>query len=78
MIEVVGVKKKFRRKKVLDNITFNVTKDDKGNYKVNDLSNSDLEKIHGVYNYDKGKFQNPLLHLIEVLHLLLLLYKKFH
>ena len=34
------------------NITFNVTKDDKGNYKVNDLSNSDLEKIHGVYNYD--------------------------
>lgn len=34
------------------NITFNVTKDDKGNYKVTDLSNSDLEKIHGVYNYD--------------------------
>ena len=34
------------------NIIFNVTKDDKGNYKVTDLSNSDLEKIHGVYNYD--------------------------
>ena len=34
------------------NIIFNVTKDDKGNYKVIDLSNSDLEKIHGVYNYD--------------------------
>ena len=34
------------------NITFNVTKDYKGNYKVTDLSNSDLEKIHGVYNYD--------------------------
>ena len=45
-----------KMKKVTDtveyNITFNVTKDDKGNYKVNDLSNSDLEKIHGVYNYD--------------------------
>ena len=34
------------------NITFNVTKDDKGNYKVVDLSNSDLEKIHGIYNYE--------------------------
>lgn len=45
-----------KMKKVTDtveyNITFNVTKDDKGNYKVNDLSNSNLEKIHGVYNYD--------------------------
>lgn len=45
-----------KMKKVTDtveyNITFNVTKDDNGNYKVNDLSNSDLEKIHGVYNYD--------------------------
>ena len=45
-----------KMKKVTDtveyNITFNVTKDDKGNYKVNDLSYSDLEKIHGVYNYD--------------------------
>ena len=45
-----------KMKKVTDtveyNITFNVTKDDKGNYKVVDLSNSDLEKIHGVYNYD--------------------------
>lgn len=47
-----------KMKKVTDtveyNITFNVTKDDKGNYKVNDLSNSDLEKIHGVYNYDNN------------------------
>lgn len=34
------------------NITFNVTKDEKGNYKVVDVSNSDLEKIHGVYNYE--------------------------
>lgn len=34
------------------NITFNVTKDEDGNYKVVDLSNSDLEKIHGIYNYD--------------------------
>ena len=45
-----------KMKKVTDtidyNIIFNVIKDDKGNYKVNDLSNSDLEKIHGVYNYD--------------------------
>ena len=45
-----------KMKKVTDtidyNIKFNVIKDDKGNYKVNDLSNSDLEKIHGVYNYD--------------------------
>lgn len=45
-----------KMKKTMDtieyNITFNVTKDDKGNYKVSDLSNTDLEKIHGVYNYD--------------------------
>lgn len=45
-----------KMKKTIDtveyNIIFNVTKDDKGNYKVTDLSNSDLEKIHGVYNYD--------------------------
>ena len=27
-------------------------KDEKGKYKVVDLSNSDLEKIHGVYNYE--------------------------
>lgn len=47
-----------KMKKVTDtidyNIIFNVIKDDKGNYKVNDLSNSDLEKIHGVYNYDNN------------------------
>ena len=45
-----------KMKKTMDtieyNITFNVTKDDKDNYKVSDLSNTDLEKIHGVYNYD--------------------------
>ena len=45
-----------KMKKTMDtieyNITFIVTKDDKGNYKVSDLSNTDLEKIHGVYNYD--------------------------
>ena len=34
------------------NITFSVTKDDNGNYKVVDLSTEDLEKIHGIYNYD--------------------------
>lgn len=33
-------------------IDFKVTKDDKDNYKVTDLSNEDLEKIHGIYNYD--------------------------
>lgn len=34
------------------NIVFNVTKDNNGNYKVNDVSKSDLEKIHGIYNYE--------------------------
>ncbi len=33
-------------------ITFNVTKDDNNNYKVSDVSQSDLEKIHGIYNYE--------------------------
>lgn len=33
-------------------ITFKVVKDDKGNYKVTDLTQNDLEKIHGIYNYD--------------------------
>lgn len=33
-------------------IIFNVTKDDNGNYKVTDVTNEDLEKIHGIYNYD--------------------------
>ena len=33
-------------------ITFNVTKDDNDNYKVSDVSQSDLEKIHGIYNYE--------------------------
>lgn len=33
-------------------IEFNCKKNDKGNWEVNELSNSDLEKIHGIYNYD--------------------------
>lgn len=33
-------------------ITFTVVKDDNGNYKVADLSQENLEKIHGIYNYD--------------------------
>ncbi len=33
-------------------INFKVTKDDNGNYKVIDVTNEDLEKIHGIYNYD--------------------------
>lgn len=34
------------------NITFNLSKDDKGNYKITNVSKEDLEKIHGIYNYD--------------------------
>lgn len=37
---------------VVYTIEFNVVKNDKGNWEVTDLSNSDLEKIHGIYNYD--------------------------
>lgn len=33
-------------------IIFKATKNDSGNYEVVDLSQSDLEKIHGIYNYD--------------------------
>lgn len=33
-------------------IDFNVEKDDNGNWKVTNLSDTDLEKIHGIYNYD--------------------------
>lgn len=36
-------------------IEFNVVKNDKGNWQVSDLSNSDLEKIHGIYNYDANE-----------------------
>lgn len=33
-------------------IEFNVTKDDKDNWQVSDVTNDTLEKIHGIYNYD--------------------------
>ncbi len=33
-------------------ITFNLTKDDDGNWQIEELSQEDLEKIHGIYNYD--------------------------
>lgn len=33
-------------------IFFKVIKDEDGNYKVTDVTNDDLEKIHGIYNYD--------------------------
>lgn len=33
-------------------ISFNLTKDDSGNWQINELSQDDLEKIHGIYNYD--------------------------
>lgn len=36
-------------------IEFNCKKNDKGNWEVNELSNSDLEKIHGIYNYDTAR-----------------------
>lgn len=46
-------------KKVTDTveytIEFNCTKNNKGNWEVNELSNADLEKIHGIYNYDTTK-----------------------
>ena len=44
-------------KKVTDTveytIEFNLIKSENDNWKVNELSNSDLEKIHGIYNYDE-------------------------
>lgn len=47
-----------KMKKVTDTveytITFKVTKDDNGKYKVTDLTSTDLEKIHGIYNYDNN------------------------
>ena len=33
-------------------IDFRVKKDKSGNWMVQELDNSDLEKIHGIYNYD--------------------------
>ncbi len=33
-------------------INFKTIKDDKGKWQVQELTNSDLEKIHGIYNYD--------------------------
>ena len=33
-------------------INFNLTKDDKDNWQITELSQSDLEKIHGIYNYE--------------------------
>lgn len=36
-------------------ISFDVTKDDNGNYKVTDLSQASLEKIHGIYDYDTNE-----------------------
>ena len=33
-------------------ITFNLTKDDDDNWQITELSQNDLEKIHGIYNYD--------------------------
>lgn len=38
-------------------IDFKVTKDEKGNYRVTDLSETDLEKIHGIYDYDSNKIE---------------------
>ena len=34
------------------NIIFNVEKDENNEYQIIDLSNTDIEKIHGIYNYD--------------------------
>ncbi len=36
-------------------IMFKVSKDEDGNYKVLDLTHEDLQKIHGIYNYDQEK-----------------------
>ena len=57
MIEVVGVKKKFRRKKVLDNITFNVKKGEiTALLGLNGVGKSTLLKIiMGLVKQDKGE-----------------------
>lgn len=57
MIEVVGVKKKFRRKKVLENITFNVKKGEiTALLGLNGVGKSTLLKIiMGLVKQDKGE-----------------------
>ena len=57
MIEVVGVKKKFRRKKVLENITFNVKKGKiTALLGLNGVGKSTLLKIiMGLVKQDKGE-----------------------
>lgn len=35
-------------------ITFNLEKNDDGNWQILELSQEDLEKIHGIYNYDQA------------------------
>ncbi|ELC8416020.1 ABC transporter ATP-binding protein [Clostridium perfringens] len=57
MIEVVGVKKKFRRKKVLDNITFNVKKGEiTALLGLNGVGKSTLLKIiMGLVKQDQGE-----------------------
>lgn len=57
MIEVVGVKKKFRRKKVLDNITFNVKKGEiPALLGLNGVGKSTLLKIiMGLVKQDEGE-----------------------
>lgn len=57
MIEVVGVKKKFRRKKVLDNITFNVKKGEiTALLGLNGVGKSTLLKIiMGLVKQDEGE-----------------------
>ncbi|GAA0119443.1 ABC transporter ATP-binding protein [Clostridium perfringens] len=57
MIEVVGVKKKFRRKKVLENITFNVKKGEiTALLGLNGVGKSTLLKIiMGLVKPDEGK-----------------------
>lgn len=37
------------------NITFDVKKDENDKWQVSELSNEDLEKIHGIYNYDMNE-----------------------
>ena len=57
MIEVVGVKKKFRRKKVLENITFNVKKGEiTALLGLNGVGKSTLVKIiMGLVKQDQGE-----------------------
>ena len=57
MIEVVGVKKKFRRKKVLENITFNVKKGEITAFLgLNGVGKSTLLKIiMGLVKQDEGE-----------------------